>query len=409
MNLRRIVVIHDKVEARGGATGLARLSAIQYRKLGYKVTYITGAEDDQSLKRYGIEVVAMGHPRMESGISTKTIINGIYNTQSSKRIQEWIAQNDTPDTAYHLHNWAQILSPSVFPALSSVAERTVVSCHDFFNVCPNGGLVNFPKREACSLKPMSAACWSSNCDRRGRGQKMWRMARQVSLNHFANFANSPMSFVCLHEGMEKLMRDAGFAPKNLTSIPNPSVPYTNMRIEAEENESFLYIGRLTEEKGADILIEAARKTDVPVSLAGEGPLRDRLENQHDQASFYGFCTRSELVNHAKTARALVVPGRWREPYGLVVAEAAQSGLPIIISDPSTLSEQVRDLNLGSVFDPSDSNSLAGVLEQFSHDDDLVLETSFNAFTRAHHITTTPMMWAKQFVDLMKQKIGTVIV
>lgn len=408
MNLRRIVVIHDKVEARGGATGLARLSAIQYRKLGYEVTYITGVEDDQSLKRYGIETIAMGHPSLASGISAKTIINGIYNTDVSQRIQQWIQQNDTPDTAYHLHNWAQILSPSVFTALKSVARRTVVSCHDFFNICPNGGLVNFPKREACSLKPMSAACWGSNCDRRGRGHKMWRMARQVTLNNTAKFASNPMTFVCLHEGMEKLMRNAGFNPQNLVSIPNPSIPYTNMRIEAEDNQSFLYVGRLTEEKGADILVEAAKKSGVPVSFAGEGPLRNVLENEHDQSSFYGFCTRSELVAHAKTARALVVPGRWREPYGLVVAEAAQSGLPIIISDPSTLSEQVRDLNLGLVFDPSDSDDLAGALDRFWHDDDLVLETSHNAFMRAHHITTSPMTWAKQFVDLMKQKLAVTV-
>ena len=233
---------------------------------------------------------------------------------------------------------------------------------------------------------------------------MWRMARQVSLNHFADFANSSMSFVCLHEGMEKLMREAGFSPKNLSSIPNPSVPYTNMRIEAEANDNFLYIGRLTEEKGADILVEAAKMSGVTVSFAGEGPLRDSLESQHDQASFYGFCSRDQLVGHAKTARALVVPGRWREPYGLVVAEAAQSGLPIIISDPSTLSEQVRDLNLGSVFDPSDSSDLANVLDRFSNDNDLVLETSFNAFTRAHHITNTPMKWAQSFVELFNKKL-----
>lgn len=406
MKLRHIVIVHDKIEARGGATGLARLSAIQYRELGYKVTYITGAQDDESLNQYGIDVVALANPSLASEISPKTFIDGIYNKKVSNQIQKFIAQNDTPDTGYHLHNWAQILSPSVFAALRPVAGRTIVSCHDFFNICPNGGLVNFQERQACSLKPMSASCWASNCDRRSRGHKMWRMARQISLNHVARFANTPMSFVCLHEGMEDLMRSTGFPSKHLTSIPNPSIPYSDMRIKAEANDTFLYVGRLTEEKGADILIEAAKNSGVPVSFAGEGPLRNTLESQYEKANFHGFCSRDQLVDHAKSARALVVPGRWREPYGLVVAEAAQSGLPIIISNPSTLSSQVRDLKIGSVFDPNDPSELENILNRFSSDNELVRETSIHAFERTHAITNTPKKWAQAFVALFGQKLQT---
>lgn len=405
MELQRIVVVHDRIDARGGATGLARLSAIQYQKLGYDVVYLTGSKDDQSLEEFGIETFSLGQSTLASSAGKSNIIKGLHNSDAALRIANWIAENDAPGTAYHLHNWAQALSPSVFSALRPVANRTVVSCHDFFNVCPNGGLVNFQTKSACSLKPMSVSCWGSQCDRRNRAQKMWRMLRQLNLQRVARFKSSEMTFVCLHEGMEVLMREAGFAAKNLTHIANPATPYCTTRIAAESNSQFLYIGRLTEEKGVDILVEAARKSKTEVAFAGEGPLREKLEPLYDGATFHGFCNREKLIDLAKSARALIVPGRWREPYGLVVAEAAQSGLPVIISDPSTLAEQVRKLNFGVVFDPSHPAQLTSILADFSDDNALVESLSHSAYDSSHLISNTPESWASQFVDLIKEKLN----
>lgn len=405
MELKRIVVIHDRIEARGGATRLARLSAMQYQKLGYEVDYIAGSDDDQSLAEFGIQTIHLGQSSLNSGAGRSDILRGIHNTSAAREISRWCRQNDRPDTAYHLHNWAQVLSPSIFAALRPVAHRTVVSCHDFFNVCPNGGLVNFQKQTACHLKPMSAACWASQCDRRSRAQKTWRMLRQLNLNRLADFQKSPMTFVCLHSGMETVMREAGFKARNLTHIANPAAAFSAARIAAESNKSFLFIGRLTEEKGADLLVEAAKQSQTDVVFAGEGPLQEQLSRRYKGATFHGFCDRPQLAALAKSARALVVPGRWREPYGLVVAEAAQSGLPIIISEPSTLTAQVEQIGFGVAFDPSSPIHLAKTLQRFSRDDDLVESLSHTAHRAASALSNTPESWAKQLVDLMDKKIN----
>lgn len=404
--LEHVVVIHDSIEARGGATGLARLSAIQYRKLGLDVTYLTGAEDDSSLSQFGIETIGLGQSRVLEQSRLSALRSGLHNSEAAKLVSDWVSRNDTPSTAYHLHNWAHILSPSIFGALRPVAARTVVSCHDFFNACPNGGLLHYPSGTPCELKPMSGACWISQCDRRSSLHKYWRMARHLNLNRVADFRASDMTFVCLHDGMKSVMQDAGFNPPHLTSIANPATAYLDIPVEAAENRTFLFIGRLSREKGADIVAEAAMEAGVPLTMIGEGPLGAELAERFPAITFAGFCTREQIGEHVRTARALVVPGRWREPYGLVVAEAALSGLPVLISRPSTLAAKVEELQIGAVFDPHLKSGLAQRLQVWAVDDETVRRMSCNAAPRANQICTSPEGWAQQFIELMEAKLQT---
>jgi glycosyltransferase involved in cell wall biosynthesis len=101
-----------------------------------------------------------------------------------------------------------------------------------------------------------------------------------------------------------------------------------------------------------------------------------------------------------------VPGRWREPYGLVVAEAALSGLPVLISRPSTLAAKVEELQIGAVFDPHLKSGLAQRLQVWAGDDETVRRMSCNAAPRASQICTSPEGWAQQFIELMEAKLQT---
>lgn len=367
-SMNHIVVIHDSVEARGGATGLARLSALEYRKRGFRVTYLTGESGDDELAQAGIDVHGLGQSKLKTAGAVGAMTKGFHNRHAKDLVADWISRNDTPSTAYHLHNWAQILSPAVFAALKPVEARTIVSCHDFFNVCPNGGLLNFQTGKVCNLKPMSAACWVSQCDRRSSIHKYWRMARQLRLNALAGFSQSQMTFVCLNAGMEQVMRAAGFPAPNLVNNPNPADGYTTDRVEAEQNEAFLFVGRLNAEKGADIAARAARLASVPMVMVGEGEMMGRLAAHYPEIEFPGFCSRAEIARLVRQSRALVVPGRWREPFGLVIAEAARSGLPILISEPSTLSADIKRLDMGQTFPANSADALADKLRLSAHDD-----------------------------------------
>ncbi|MFN3213544.1 MAG: glycosyltransferase family 4 protein [Henriciella sp.] len=404
--LNRIVVLHDTLDAIGGATSLARLSAIRYRAMGYDVVFITGVPDDGSLSEYGIETIGLGQAMLRQQPRFEAITSGLYNSHAAKRVSQWIKRNDTDSTAYHLHNWAQILSPGIFSALSPVANRTVVSCHDLFNACPNGGLLHFPTGAPCSLKPMSKECWLSQCDRRGTVHKYWRMLRQVNLNRLARFDESEMTFVSLHEGMTDLLRSVGFNPPLLTSVPNPASAYTNGRVPCEQNKPFLFVGRLSAEKGADIALKEAHQAGVPMMIIGEGDLEDELKAKYPEAEFAGFCDHAAIEKYAQKARGIIVPSRVREPFGLVVAEAALSGIPVLISKQSMLSGEINSREMGSVFDPLKPGDLAGRLSSWTKNDELTRTMSENAFANAHAICSSPDDWAQKFIDIMQARIGS---
>jgi glycosyltransferase involved in cell wall biosynthesis len=402
--LERIVIIHDSIDARGGATGLARLSAQQYRAMGYDVVFITGATDDGSLNSAGVETVGMNQKKLLAQGKMEALINGMHNRRVASIVSDWISQNDSPQTGYHLHNWAQALSPSIFSALEPVAARTIVSCHDYFNICPNGGLLNYKSSQPCTLKPMSSACWLSQCDRRSSLQKYWRMLRQINLNRLAQFRQSKMTFVTLHEGMSDLMRSIGFGARSLTSNPNPATAWTDQRVACEANESFLYVGRLERDKGADIAVQGAKNAGVPITLVGEGGLEHELKAEYPAARFAGFCDKSEIGKIAQKARALIVPSRVPEPYGLVVAEAALSGIPVLIAQHCLLSKSICDRGMGDSFDPNQLDTLKQRIAMWASDDDLIKSMSENARAHASVICSTPDQWINRFIAILQQKL-----
>ncbi|NQY13327.1 MAG: glycosyltransferase family 4 protein [Henriciella sp.] len=402
--LERIVIIHDSNDARGGATGLARLSAQQYRAMGYDVVFITGATDDGSLNSAGVETVGMNQKKLLAQGKMEALINGMHNRRAASIVSDWISQNDSPQTGYHLHNWAQALSPSIFSALEPVAARTIVSCHDYFNICPNGGLLDYKSSQPCTLKPMSSACWLSQCDRRSSLQKYWRMLRQINLNRLAQFRQSKMTFVTLHEGMSDLMRSIGFGARSLTSNPNPATAWTDQRVACEANESFLYVGRLERDKGADIAVQGAKNAGVPITLVGEGGLEHELKATYHAARFAGFCDKAEIGKIAQKARALIVPSRVPEPYGLVVAEAALSGIPVLIAQHCLLSKSICDRDMGDSFDPNQLDTLKQRIAMWASDDDLIKSMSENARAHASVICSTPDQWINRFIAILQQKL-----
>ena len=96
----------------------------------------------------------------------------------------------------------------------------------------------------------------------------------------------------------------------------------------------LFVGRLVHRKGVHVLIAALRDAPELVAVVvGDGPMRDQLERASEglRVHFAGELERADVDSWMRASGCLVVPS-WDEPWGLIVQEALQCSLPVVISD-----------------------------------------------------------------------------
>jgi glycosyltransferase involved in cell wall biosynthesis len=128
-----------------------------------------------------------------------------------------------------------------------------------------------------------------------------------------------------------------------------------------EPPEVLYAGRLSPEKGVLELVEAA--DGLPLVVAGDGPLRDRVPGAR------GFVSHDELEELYARAAVVACPSR-REGFGVVCAEAMAHGRPVVATAVGGLLDLVVDGETGLLVPPRDPKALRAALERMLADADL---------------------------------------
>lgn len=401
----RVVILNDLSEPKGGATALALASALALRARGVPVAFLAGdVGSNPALAAAGVEVVALGQARLESMGRLRAFAGGLYNPAAHAMAARWIAMHDTPGTVYHLHGWAQILSPSVLAALRAVQPRTLLHAHDFFLACPNGSFSDLKTGAVCPLTPLSASCIAANCDRRAYAHKLWRVTRQAVLGRVGGIGQAP-AVLAIHEAMRAYLMRGGIANSAIETLPNPVRPWSPTRIAAENNGEFLFVGRLEATKGPDLAAAAARAAGVPLRFVGSGVMEARLRADYPEMAFSGHVPPEGIGAIAAKARALLMPSRYPEPYGLVAAEALWSGLPVIAAETAFLSRDIVAAGAGAAVDPRDTAAFAATLRHVRDDDAVTQAMSLAAFGGTRAIGLDPEVWINQLLAAYRKRLA----
>jgi glycosyltransferase involved in cell wall biosynthesis len=133
-------------------------------------------------------------------------------------------------------------------------------------------------------------------------------------------------------------------------------------------EYVAYIGRISPEKGLDVLIAAARISGLPVKIAGDPtPMPELQESLPPNVEFVGSLKREQIPGFLTNARMLAVPSIWYEAFGIVCAEAMAYRLPVIASDMGGLPEVVTHDATGLCVPPRDPERLADAMQSLWND------------------------------------------
>lgn len=398
--IERVVVLNDDAAESGGAAGIALRSVRLLAERGIPVTILngSGAPDGPDFGP-GVSLQSLGGLNLMQGDRAAAALRGLYSPEAERFVARWIDANDTPGTVYHLHNWHKVFSPSVFRPLRRVADRLLMTAHDYFLVCPTGGQFDFQAARACERVPLSLGCLTTQCDRRHYGHKLWRAGRDVVRRTTIDLARTRATVVAVHDGMVPDLVRGGVARDRIAVIRNPVTPWRAERVRAEENHEFLFVGRLEKDKGIHLLAAAAAQAGAILRIVGDGPLRDELSRTYPGARMMGWRNAQEIAAFAARARVLVVPTTWRETFGLVTLEATMSGLPVLISRHALISDEVERLGCARTCDPYDVDGLAAALVHLASDDAGVRSMSERGFEAAPTLAPTPAAWCDALIAL----------
>lgn len=112
----------------------------------------------------------------------------------------------------------------------------------------------------------------------------------------------------------------------------------------------LSLGRLTEEKGVRDVLELARRVpDLPVRIAGDGPLRGTVQDACKTCAsltYLGPLDSNDAAEEIARARLVVMPSLWQEPGPLTALEAMAAGTPVVAYENGGLAEYIEDAGAG---------------------------------------------------------------
>lgn len=129
----------------------------------------------------------------------------------------------------------------------------------------------------------------------------------------------------------------------------------------------VFAGRLSKEKGVDVLIRAFKKVDKDALLviAGSGPEEESLKRlaDSDRMVFVGRISNQRVFDYYKTASVVVYPVLWDEPYGRVIAEVKQLGQSIIATRSGGITEQLINYDKGYLVNKGSVSELTKALNK----------------------------------------------
>jgi glycosyltransferase involved in cell wall biosynthesis len=362
-----ILIVADHAWINGGQSKVAIESALGLVARGHRVTYFASVGPaDERLAEAGIETVCLGQYDVNTAPSwLRFLPQYMWNREAAVSLAQVIAAMDPSDSAVHVHAFAKAVSPSVGPVLAKSPVPVVYTMHEFFIVCPNGGFYDYQSAQICHRKPLSASCIATNCDSRSYAHKMLRVGRQLLINH-GGLHDAFKHIIMISE--LQYQSSLPYMPEGVSyhRVSNP-VDIINPGPKAKPGESFLFVGRVSREKGIEHFCEAARLAGIEAVIAGDGPLIDDLKARYPEAKFLGWQKPDQVMALMRDARALVFPSVWYEGQPLTVLEALAMGTPVIVSDVCAGREAIVSGRNGYWFRTTDATDLARIIGKVKDD------------------------------------------
>jgi glycosyltransferase involved in cell wall biosynthesis len=291
-----------------------------------------------------------------------TYASSNWNYESYSRIKK-ILESYHPDIM-HVHNTWLLLTPSILQAAYELNIPSVITLHNYRLACPAGQFLH--KGNECDM------CLGMDYPWPILKNKCYHNSYAKSLLRF-RFYTKPRSEDMWTRKIGKIIALTEFAAKKfvLAGIPNEKItvkpnciddPLNNTTIHQEKHKGAVYIGRLSKEKGLVTLIKAWKDIDYPLTIVGDGPLKNELQSlAKNNVKFVGYLGPGETLNILQRSRFIVFPSECYEGFPMALLEAMACGVPIVATRYGAMESILKEGSTGMLFRKGDTADLREVI------------------------------------------------
>jgi glycosyltransferase involved in cell wall biosynthesis len=353
----KILILNDMISAVGGAETLTLDLREELRRRGHDARiFASDALSDGSSS----EADYLCH----GTTGPLRTLNRVANPPAWRGLRAAL-DDFRPDVA-HVRMFMTQLSPLVLPLLRGIpslyhAVWYETICPIGTRLLPDGTVCEHPPGRACRAQGcLSRRAWVALMAQR----LLWRQWRDVFALVVAN-----------SEALERRLVQHGIGPVEV--IWN-GVPRRAPRPPLADPPTVAFAGRLSREKGVDVLLRGFGGANVPgarLLIVGDGPDRSSLERLAgelglgESVRWTGHLPRAEMEKVLDRAWVQVVPSILEEPFGLTVAEAMMRGTAVIASAHGGPAEIVQPGSTGLLARPADPDALGSALAALLSDRD----------------------------------------
>lgn len=283
-------------------------------------------------------------------------------------VRTWLCIQKFKPDVIHLHNWSFAASPSVIWAASYCKVPVVHTLHNFRIVCPSATL------------SFNGVPYFDSIKRKFPWQSIFRKVYKKSLlstfwqtiisrfNFLIGTWNRVALYIVLTNEQKKIIAESylNLDPHKIGIKPN----FCEVTIKRDtcRDDHFLFVGRLSEEKGVRGLLKCFEQNSFHLKIIGDGPLRMKVQEASDRCaniSYLGFKTRDEVVSQMRNCTALIFPSVCMETFGMSIIEAFSVSTPVIASAIGSPIDLIDNNKNGLLFIAGDVNDLNNKVKLWS--------------------------------------------
>jgi glycosyltransferase involved in cell wall biosynthesis len=345
----KILSVHNSYQTPGGEDQVFAQEADLLRAHGHKVLLYHTSNEQVKGKN---PLVLLG--------------DTIWNKQTHSELLD-LMRRERPDII-HVHNTFPVISPAIYYAANEAGIPVVQTLHNYRMLCPAATL--FRNGHVCEDCVGKRVPWPGVLHGCYRGSRLTTAAGAAMLathNFKQTWSKTVSAYIALTGFARDKFVQAGFPAEKILIKPNylPADPGTG----EGKGKYALFVGRLSPEKGINILLEAWQEigNELPLQIAGDGPLAPEVEQAASatpNVTWLKWLPRTEILQKMKDASVLILPSMWYEGFPMIIAEAFAVGLPVIASNLGSMSTIIDHQQTGLHFEAGNPKSLVEAVRWF---------------------------------------------